>query len=253
MNQKIFKFPAVVTLINEVRCICYPKSSYGGMVVYTNLPEYYEMKLLNHLLRKDDTFIDVGEGIGDYSLIAASKLDKGKVYAFEPDDRANKIFKENINLNDFGNKISLNISVVSDLLGEVYFTKERESEVSHISYNKSGVKRKSVTLDAFVKKNNIGKVKILKIDVEGAEMKVLKGARKSLNDNRIDTLIIEVNKKMKDFGYITNQLFSFLKNLNYKTYKYSENGKLVSWKNSEKTENTFNIIATRKNLNELKF
>jgi len=83
-NQALFHFPAIVQLTPEAQCICHPERSYAGQVIDTKFPEYAEMKLIYNIVRSEDVFIDVGADIGTYSLIAASKITTGNVYAFEP-------------------------------------------------------------------------------------------------------------------------------------------------------------------------
>src|SRR3990172_3683386 len=88
-----------------VKFKCYPDSSWSGLVVYTKMPEYFEMKFIQKLIQDNDFVIDVGANMGSYSLIAASKLISGKVFAFEPSKIAYKRFRENIKLNNFESKI----------------------------------------------------------------------------------------------------------------------------------------------------
>jgi len=101
INQLTLKKPSIVQIEEEVSCICYPDSSFGSLVVYTKLPEYYEMKFVQGILRKNDVVIDIGANIGLYSLISAKRV--RKVYAFEPVKQAADIFAENKKLNKFNN------------------------------------------------------------------------------------------------------------------------------------------------------
>lgn len=82
-NQALCHFPAIVQLTPEAQCICDSERSYVGQVIDTKFPEYAEMKLIYNIVRSEDVFIDVEADIGTYSLIAASKITIGKVYAFE--------------------------------------------------------------------------------------------------------------------------------------------------------------------------
>ena len=116
INQIMFHLPVICKMTPNRKCICYPDSSYGGLIVYLGLPGYegnsYILKNLNH----NDTFIDVGACIGDYSLFASSIITKDHIYAFEPYKKSIEMFEENIRLNDIKN-INIFKGVVSDKNG----------------------------------------------------------------------------------------------------------------------------------------
>lgn len=248
INQILFKLPTVVELTSGTKCICYPNSSYGGMVVYTRLPEYNEIKYFTEEIKSDSIVIDVGANIGVYSLIAAAKSSKGKIYSFEPLQRPLDNFKENIAINNFEKRIEVYNSVVSDHVGHEYFKEQKESEISHISFeDKKGSKIKSITLDSFIKTSKIRKVDIIKIDVEGAELKVLKGMRDSLQKKIVKTIILEVNKNEKSYGYSPRDLFEYLSAFSYKLFILQDNLELKALGIDGKFEDqTFNIVATLK-------
>src|SRR3989344_3811026 len=106
INQTFFKFPVVVELIPGLKCICYPvDSDYGTLVVYQKFPEYGEMNFLLDNLKDNDTFIDVGANIGVFSLLASSKIKKGKVFAFEPSPKILAQLYANIALNQKTDRI----------------------------------------------------------------------------------------------------------------------------------------------------
>lgn len=209
INQLFFKFPAIISMTNNVRCICYPDSSFGGLIVYTTLPEYIEMRFLQFVARKKSLVIDVGAGIGDYSLIAASENLNNKVYSFEPSNKSYLRTLENIRLNNLSN-IFLQKIVISDNSKGTYFNEEKINEISHISKNLSGLKYESISLDEFSKVNKIKSVDLIKIDVEGAESLVLTGMKKSFKYGLINSMIIELNSNSKNYGSTNKKNFKLL-------------------------------------------
>lgn len=249
INQLFFKVPAVVTFYsNGMKCICYPNSSYGGMVIYNNLPEYPEMLFLEKNLKNDSIFIDVGANIGVYSIIAASKIKKGRVYAFEPIPNTVAILKQNIYLNNISDQVTIIEKVASDKSGKEKFNIQDISEVSHISTKDDKSQNTlipSIRLDDFCKERNIRYIDVLKIDVEGAEMKVLKGVELYLKMNKIRILIIELNVNNSLYGSSSNEILNYLKRFNYKTYKITEDLKLEVVRKLIQDE-TVNIIAINK-------
>src|SRR3972149_6502339 len=81
LNQLTFNIPYVVEMGWGIKFKCYPDSSWGGLIIYTRLPEYYEMNFVKKIVRRKDIVIDVGSNLGDYALIAALCSDGGDVYA----------------------------------------------------------------------------------------------------------------------------------------------------------------------------
>jgi FkbM family methyltransferase len=250
LNQLFFKFPAIIELTSGVKCICYPNSSFGSLIVYTQLPEYLEMTFLKRYLSDDSVFIDVGAGIGDFSLIAASKINKGRIFSFEPVKESYNRFIENIRINGFDNKIELIKKVISDKNGYISFSEEKVNEISHINLDqKNKNKRKTLSLDSFLLKNNLPVVDLIKIDVEGAESMVLSGLSKSFKKNKIKLMIIELNNNSSAFGTNSQNNYLTIVNNKFKCFKVDQY-MLTSISSSSEISNkrTENIICIHRSL-----
>lgn len=223
LNQWLFHLPAVVEIENGVKCICYPESSYGGMVVYNRWAEYDVIKKIVELLTPKSTYIDVGANIGDTTIIAAAYT-RGKIYAFEPSPVAYPRLLENIRLNGLGDQISAEKYAVSDTDGIISFTETRASETSHIGTGEGKLlKVKSRTLDSYAEEKNIRMIHLLKIDVEGFEVLVLKGAESLLSQHRIKHIIMELNANGRSHGYSNSDVVKFLKDFGYRIQNLPEN------------------------------
>lgn len=261
INQLIFKHPAIIEIFPGIKCICYPDSSFGGWVVYSTLPEFSEMNFFYNFVGKAGTLVDVGASIGVYSLIAGSRISKGAVYAFEPSHDARNKLTENIHLNKLKNVYVYDF-VVSDKVGEEKFLTGKISEIDHIYDGKSDenkllVKKKSVTLDSFLEKKKVDRVDVVKIDVEGAEMKVFLGLKKYLEQGKIGVILFEVNRKNKNFGFSTHQTFEYLKSFGFILYNFTGNGQLKKLKKANyEGMKTFNVLAvnakSKSNLKRIK-
>ena len=77
----------------------------------------------------------------------------------------------------------------------------------------------TITLDSFIKKNQIKFISILKIDVDGSEKQVLYGAKKILKKNKIKIILIEINDKKKRYKKKEKQIINFLKRYNFELVK----------------------------------
>ena len=152
---------------------------------------YIEIHIYNiyfkELLKQGMNVIDIGAHIGTYTTFAAEKIGStGKVISIEPESRNYNQLCQNIELNKFKNVISKNIAL-SDHAGlqKLYVSNTYSGRHSLIfkqdenSYSEVQVK----TLDSLLEELNVKKVDIIKIDTEGSEISILKGAEKTLKNN----------------------------------------------------------------------
>lgn len=246
VNQIFFKFPSIVELKKDVSYIAYPDSSFGGLVVYTRLPEFYEMNYFDNIIETNDTVIDVGVHMGDYTLLAASNISSGQVLAFEPSKEALRVLSQNIAVNGYNRKVRVYPVVASDKNGNIDFVDNDRSEISHINFSKtskSSIKVKTVKIDDVISDESIKSVKIIKIDVEGAELFVLKGMKESLSKGIIKQMLIEVNSDCENYGISPEDTFNFIKSFGYKLYYFDNEGKLKKLIVFPRNKKYINIVA----------
>ncbi|MFK8011407.1 MAG: FkbM family methyltransferase [Marinicellaceae bacterium] len=216
---------------------------------------------LKALCKSGHTVIDIGANVGSHSLPIASFVGvEGQVYAFEPVPWAVNKFKRNLELNNINN-ITLETIALSDI-------NEQEVEMSFRASFKLGsksgvgedgkidggwwdecehVKIRMETLDNYVSNHQIDRIDLIKLDVDGFEGKVIRGALGTLSRFK-PILIMEVAPtwtKMR--GDNMMDILSKLKEIGYEFY--SEKG-FVRIKNiSESIDNLpseggFNVIAS---------
>ena len=147
--------------------------------------------LVKRLLPPDGSFIDVGANIGTFTLVAARRAVRGQVHAFEPSAHHFARLANNVALNDFKN-VALNRKGLYDQPGEaVLFLPSQTGEMNNsgaASLYTSGLEETRqvseavslIRLDDYVREKSIGRVDIIKIDIEGAELKALEGARETI-------------------------------------------------------------------------
>jgi len=237
LNQLTLKLPTIVNLGNNIKCVCYPDSSYGGMVVYTTYPDLEVVNGIKKNLPPKGVFVDVGANIGFMSLIAAT-VDATIIHSFEPSPKAYPRLVENINLNNLSSRVRLNNSLISNSNKPIFFFDDERSELSHITMSDfASIKVKSTTLDEYCKKNNISKIDVLKIDVEGAELQVLKGASNMLKAGKVKHIYCELNSASKNYGSSNYETIKLLKSFGYRHNPVPKNLdniviNLHAWKNN---------------------
>ncbi|WP_320814529.1 FkbM family methyltransferase [Flavobacterium sp.] len=153
---------------------------------------------LNNILRfvqPQDVVLDIGVNIGFYLLNFAKKANQGKVYGFEPNPTVFEFAKKNCELNQFKHVKLHNIG-----LGHVASSFQMAQINDNLGMNKIIAESTSGSftvqvqrLDDFVNQENINKVDIMKIDVEGFEMNVLLGAE-AVIENHKPFLFIEIDE-----------------------------------------------------------
>jgi FkbM family methyltransferase len=148
-----------------------------------------------------DTVVDVGAHIGLYSLIAAKRVGpSGKVIAIEPDPENCNLLQRNIELNKLTNvTIFKRAAFSSSSKLKLYLPgKERGfTKLSTIMANRAVTENfleiDATTLDHLMLMQGMTQVNWIKIDVEGAELEVLKGAIVTLSVSKDIALLIEVH------------------------------------------------------------
>lgn len=169
------------------------------------------------------TVLDVGANIGCYSLMAAERVGPGGVVvAYEPTPSVVKCFRANIRLNRFSN-ITIVEGVVSDQEGTAVFHLNPEHEGSEgnslipalVVPGGTRITCPQTTLDAEVERLKLTRVDVVKIDVEGHEVRVLQGARRLLRE-LAPHLLLEVNPlTLKAGGSSPEALFAELTRAGY--------------------------------------
>ena len=158
---------------------------------------------------KNDNFLDIGANVGVYSLYAASK--GINVISIEPDALNNALLNLNIRINNYGDKIvpysiaihdikkfsKFNIS--SMIWGGAMNSFDNSLNYQGKKYNpihSQGVF--GISLDEFI--NNLSSIpNHLKIDVDGNENLILKGAKKYLGNKSLKSLLIELDEVRTDY------------------------------------------------------
>jgi len=151
-------------------------------------------KYVMNQVKKGDIVADVGAFIGIYTIAFAKRVGPtGKVFSFEPDQNNLKLLKKMLKLNStISSRVELINLAVADKDGAIYFEDGMQSE-SHILQNPKDTKPKipCTSLDKFFMNQTLD---ILKIDVEGYELEVLKGAVNILlSPSRPRCIFVEVH------------------------------------------------------------
>ncbi len=171
-----------------------------------------DLDLLAKILPSGGTMIDVGANVGHFALEATSVTGpQGKVIAFEPHPRVFHFLEENLKLNP-DLKITAFQMALSDRTGEIVMEDGTRDDMNSLVNDKNDhhprVTVPTSTLDV-VLAGSSGRIDLLKIDVEGAEMLVLQGACQTLA--RSEAIMIEAGDlNTVKFGATAKDILTFL-------------------------------------------
>lgn len=218
----------------------YQKKLPGGILMNVNPVEHIQQQLfwygyyekpvgdmLQQRLQPGSIFIDAGANIGYFSLLAAKQATQGRVIAIEPVSATYKALKENIALNKFTNIEALNLAVGDkEEIRTIYLSDTANTGMASFQqpYNYAGETEtvNTVTIDNLVEKLQLPKVDMVKIDVEGNELAVLKGMTQTIEKCK-PTILLELNPHtLLRFGHTPADVLSFITSLYYEPFILSE-------------------------------
>lgn len=218
---------------------------YVSHYLYFGFKDASHEKLMS-LIRSGDTVLDIGTNFGTTILQFAKYTgEKGSCYGFEPDPVNFKICQANLQLNPFKNIYVDNIGLGnSEGSFKLIVDSESNRGCNKINIDATGKESHTVTvkvLDNWVKEHAVNKIDFIKIDVEGFEMNVLKGAEKVLQEHH-PLLFIELddhNLKLQNSS--ASELIYFLEQNGYSITHSETDIKISSTDDFSNTH--FDIIA----------
>lgn len=203
---------------------------------------FYEAELsalLFRLLRPGDTFIDVGAHLGYFSLLASKLVGaEGRVIAIEPDDANAERLEMHKETNGCAN-IEIFRTVLSEAPGPKTFYVNADNDGGHSlwdigvhSFNKKSAANPQTrtidgeTLDSIVEKAGSPAVKLVKMDTEGAEPGIIRGAPSTLGAHGIPFVVSEVNEfGLHQMGDSQTVLRDLMKANGYDTFLINPEGR----------------------------
>ncbi len=193
-------------------------SGYDFHVFLGDYEKHGETKVFLSHLRKGMTVMDIGANIGVYALYFARKVGpNGRVYAFEPVPEYFERLKEHIALNNATNIVPVPLALF-DRKGTVKMSVAEGASSIFCYSTDQFVEVPATTLDDFVAEQGIKRVDALKLDVEGAELKVIHGADKTIRQFK-PVMMVELNEyTLRAAGTSPEELFQTITSYGYKAF-----------------------------------
>jgi FkbM family methyltransferase len=189
---------------------------------------------LDHIVAGDTVF-DVGANIGELTLLFSKFCgSEGSVHSFEPTVSTFNKLQNLVNIFQLKN-VKINNLAVTDQSGVISFNVYEEEFSSwntlatrplhnygiSIQEPKS-VDIASISIDDYCECNSIKNIDLLKIDVEGSELNVLKGARKMFSEGKIKICVFEFGQTIFDMGNTIQEFKNFFSAYDYEIKNVSK-------------------------------
>jgi len=214
--------------------------------------EETELAFVRQFVRPGMVVLDIGANEGFYTLFFARCVGAGgSVVSFEPSRRERRRLRINLLVNFIKNvrvekfaltsqESELNLYVVET--GETGCNSLRPPAVKGPT---RAISVTSTTLDLYLRRNSLRRIDFMKIDVEGAEWSVLQGAMTALRTAPRPFIMIEVSDlRTRPWGYHSQEIAKFLRNLDYELFRPLPFGKLEPMDVTDvKDGSDFNVIA----------
>ncbi len=204
IGARILKTPVVVPFVGESQLVAEIGMTGATGNIYTGLHEFADMAFCLHLLRIGDLFVDVGANIGSYTVLA-SKVVGANSLAIEPVPETFNRLQRNIRLNDISPLVDSRCCAAGKTSGLLKFTSDLDTTNKAVDIDYLG-KSIDVPVESLDQILDQLQPTLIKIDVEGFEPEVIAGASKilacdSLLAILLETVDVEINKTLQDFGF----------------------------------------------------
>lgn len=183
--------------------------------LYFGLYEFADMAFFAHLLRPDELFADIGANVGTYTVLAA-RVAGARVHAFEPIERTARALEENCAVNGIAGRVVVHRLALADTKGTANFTCDCDA------MNRFADSGDAETVEVAMDRADdilTGKGLVaVKIDVEGAEPRVLSGMTNLLAEPQlvaieIETVSPQVRETIEGAGFVERWYDPFARRL----------------------------------------
>jgi FkbM family methyltransferase len=188
------------------------------------LPTNGEFDFMKKNKKDFEIIFDVGANIGEWTALVSKTIPEAKIYSFEPSGQTFKTLSQNTfpeNVKIFNLGLGEKTGVIDFFIYEndstlnSAFNRDLENNNLHAHVDKANFQ----TLDSFCVQQNIDKISFLKIDTEGNELSVLKGAEQYLINGKVKAIQFEYGGTYIDAKYLLKDVFTFFKDKPYTLYK----------------------------------
>jgi FkbM family methyltransferase len=203
-------------------------------------------RILRSLLKEGDTVLDVGANVGNFAAISAGVVgEKGRVWAIEP----NPLLYERLAAMAAdvpAGPIKVRHAAAWSCCGSMEFHVATETGWSSLRENATFEKDRSVvvdtiTLDHFASQENLSRVALLKLDIEGAETDALLGAKECMGKGVFDHILLEAEpQRLAAFGRSGREIAALMEESGFEPVAIIREDRIQPVPDRERVPGSFN-------------
>jgi FkbM family methyltransferase len=218
LGSCVLRSPIALPFVNETSLLVSRGMSGATGNWYCGLHESDEMGFLLHLLRPSDHFVDIGANVGSYTILGAGAVG-ARTTSVEPIPATFEHLRRNVALNRLDDRVRCWCGGLSDRTGYLRFTTALDTVNHVLADGESGTAQEVpvTTLDDLVRDDV---PTLIKIDVEGHEYAILKGAMQVLSDKRLLAVSMETNGSAARYGISDDLLIETMVRFDFSPYGY---------------------------------
>jgi FkbM family methyltransferase len=234
--SRVARLSMVVPYVDDTKLVVGTGMSAAILTIYIGLAEFEDMSFVLHLLTDEDLFGDVGANVGVYCVLA-SGVRGAKSVAMEPVPTTTEALRLNIAINELRGLVDVLEIGVDAQPGELDFSTDEEGS-NHVVQDGSGWRVPVLPLDeVFAARTPT----LLKIDVEGFETNVIKGAQRLLKDTALKAVLMEMNGSGSRYGFDEQALDSEMRRFGFSSLLYDPWSRKLSPGNPKYVLNTIYV------------
>jgi len=207
----------LMPLANHAQLAISNNENYATLVYTQRLWDFQEMSFLLHFLRSDDLFVDIGANVGGY-VVLASTIAGAESLAIEPIPATFQKLTRNVRLNGIETRVNCRNTGLGAEPGELRFTRALGG-LNHVAlaHEPDTISVPVETLDTLL----AGRAPaMIKMDVEGYETNVLRGAGQTIARPELKALVMELNGAGTRYGFADDDIHKLIVAHGYRPFAY---------------------------------
>ena len=225
-GHRVMDAEHVLPLVERARLILSNRQNFATLVYTCGLWDFAEQAFLLHLLRSDDVFVDIGANVGGYTVLA-SVVTGARSIAFEPVPETYMELRRNVRLNDIESLVQCHCCALGETAGVNRMTSERGG-LNHIVSSEAASGTVEVAMDRLDTMLAGASCRLIKLDAEGYELNILRGAPETLASPNLQALIVELNGSGGRYAVSDDDTHGEITRLGFEPCSYNAEARMLT-------------------------
>jgi FkbM family methyltransferase len=218
IGHRVLASDYILPLANNANIILSSRQNYATLTYTCGLWDFAEMVFLIHLLRPEDTFVDIGANVGGYTILA-SAVAGARSISFEPVPSTHDELIRNLRLNHIDERVEAHRCGLGEAQATLHMTANRGG-LNHIALTGEAKDTVEVPVRRLDDVIETRPCRLMKLDAEGFEMNILRGARLTLANPALSALIVELNGSGLRYGHSDADVHQEIVSYGFQSHTY---------------------------------